>query len=190
MCSLKVSWSSKITPRFLTEVDGVIIDVPNWIEKLCCRVRVAGTTRSSVFAMLCCRWCSFIHAEMSARQPEIRLPEINSSITAQFNMQWHQKVFVDTLKCIHFFIFHNKSNWHHTSIKNHCLISWSKVCDVSISHIISRLNVYCCNEATVCVSLYCRKCQITIGSWWLVQFLPLLPWQPHWLSNSRDELKC
>ncbi len=23
MCSLKVSWSSKITPRFLTEVDGV-----------------------------------------------------------------------------------------------------------------------------------------------------------------------
>ncbi len=29
MCSLKVSWSSKITPRFLTEVDGVIIDVPN-----------------------------------------------------------------------------------------------------------------------------------------------------------------
>ncbi len=23
MCSLKVSWSSKITPRFLTEADGV-----------------------------------------------------------------------------------------------------------------------------------------------------------------------
>ncbi len=71
MCSLKVSWSSKITPRFLTEVDGVIIDVPNWIEKSCCRVGVAGTTRSSVFARLSCRWCSFIHAEMSARQPEI-----------------------------------------------------------------------------------------------------------------------
>ncbi len=72
MCSLKVSWSSKITPRFLTEVDGVIINVPNWIEKSCCRVGVAGTTRSSVFARLSCRWCSFIHAEMSARQPEIR----------------------------------------------------------------------------------------------------------------------
>ncbi len=47
--SLKVSWSSMITPRFL-----------------------AGKTRSSVFARLSCRWCSFIHAEMSARQPEIR----------------------------------------------------------------------------------------------------------------------
>ncbi len=29
MCSLKVSWSSKITPRFLTEADGVIVDEPN-----------------------------------------------------------------------------------------------------------------------------------------------------------------
>ncbi len=68
MCSLKVSWSSKITPRFLTEVDGVIIDEPNWIVKSCCRVGVAGKTRSSVFARLSCRWCFFIHAEMSARQ--------------------------------------------------------------------------------------------------------------------------
>ncbi len=31
MCSLKVSWSSKITPRFLTKADGVIVDEPNWI---------------------------------------------------------------------------------------------------------------------------------------------------------------
>ncbi len=72
MCSLKVSWSSKITPRFLTEADGVIVDEPNWIFKSCCRVGVAGKTRSSVFARLSCRWCSFIHTEMSARQPEIR----------------------------------------------------------------------------------------------------------------------
>ncbi len=71
MCSLKVSWSSKITPRFLTEADGVIVDEPNWIVKSCCRVGVAGKTRSSVFARLSCRWFSFIHAEMSARQPEI-----------------------------------------------------------------------------------------------------------------------
>ncbi len=71
MCSLKVSWSSKITPRFLTEVDGVIVDEPNWIVKSCCRVGVAGKTRSSVFVRLSCRWCSFIHAEMSG-QPEIR----------------------------------------------------------------------------------------------------------------------
>ncbi len=41
---------------------------PSWMGKLCCRV--AGKTRSSVFARLSCRWCSFIHAEMSARQPE------------------------------------------------------------------------------------------------------------------------
>ncbi len=35
MCSLKVSWSSEITPRFLTEADGVIVDEPNWIVKSC-----------------------------------------------------------------------------------------------------------------------------------------------------------
>ncbi len=28
MWSLKVSWSSKITPRFLTELDGVIVEEP------------------------------------------------------------------------------------------------------------------------------------------------------------------
>ncbi len=37
----------------------------------CCRVREAGKTKSSVFARLSCRRWSFIHAEMSARQPEI-----------------------------------------------------------------------------------------------------------------------
>ncbi len=36
MWSLKVSWSSKITPRFLTELDGVIVDEPNWMVKSCC----------------------------------------------------------------------------------------------------------------------------------------------------------
>ncbi len=79
MCSLKVSWLSKITRRFLTEVDGVIVDEPNWIMKSCCRVGVAGKTRSSVFARLSCRWCSFIHAEMSARQPEMRATIVGSS---------------------------------------------------------------------------------------------------------------
>ncbi len=79
MCSLKVSWPSKITPRFLTEADGVIVDEPNWIVKSWCRVGVAGKTRSSVFARLSCRWCSFIHAEMSARQPEIRAATVGSS---------------------------------------------------------------------------------------------------------------
>ncbi len=29
ICSLKVSWSSKITPRYLTEADEVIVDEPN-----------------------------------------------------------------------------------------------------------------------------------------------------------------
>ncbi len=29
MCSLKVSWSLKITPRFLIEADGVIVDEPS-----------------------------------------------------------------------------------------------------------------------------------------------------------------
>ncbi len=31
MCSLKGSWSSKITPRFLTEADGVIVEEPSWM---------------------------------------------------------------------------------------------------------------------------------------------------------------
>ncbi len=38
MWSLKVNWSSKITPRFLTELDGVIVDEPSWMVKSCCRV--------------------------------------------------------------------------------------------------------------------------------------------------------
>ncbi len=79
MWSLKVSWSSKITPRFLTELDGVIVEEPSWMVKSCCRVGVAGKTRSSVFARLSCRWCYFIHAEMSARQPEIRAATVGSS---------------------------------------------------------------------------------------------------------------
>ncbi len=33
MCSLKVSWSSKITPRFLTELDGLIVEEPSWMVK-------------------------------------------------------------------------------------------------------------------------------------------------------------
>ncbi len=79
MWSLKVSWSLKITQRFLTELDGVIVEEPSWMGKSCCRVGVAGKTRSSVFARLSCRWFSFIHAEMSARQPEIRAATVGSS---------------------------------------------------------------------------------------------------------------
>ncbi len=79
MCSLKVSWSSKITPRCLTELDGVIVEELSWMVISCCRAGVAGKTRSSVFARLSCRWCSFIHAEMSARQPEIRAATVGSS---------------------------------------------------------------------------------------------------------------
>ncbi len=71
MCFLKVSWSSKITPRFLTEADGVIVDEPNWIVKSCCRVGVAGKTRSSVFARLSCRWCSFICLPGSLRSVQL-----------------------------------------------------------------------------------------------------------------------
>ncbi len=48
MWSLKVSWLSKIIPRFLTELDGVIVDESIWMVKSCCGVGVAGKTRSSV----------------------------------------------------------------------------------------------------------------------------------------------
>ncbi len=44
MCSLKVSSSSKITPRFLTELDGEIVEERSRIVKSCCRVGVAGKT--------------------------------------------------------------------------------------------------------------------------------------------------
>ncbi len=79
MWSLKVSWSSKMTPIFLTELDGVIVEEHSWMVKSCCRVGVAGKTRSSVFARLSCRCCSFTHAEMSAKQPEIRAATVGSS---------------------------------------------------------------------------------------------------------------
>ncbi len=46
MWSLKVSWSSKITPRFLTEL-GVIVEELSWMVKSCCIVGVAGKTRYS-----------------------------------------------------------------------------------------------------------------------------------------------
>ncbi len=79
MWSLKLRLSSKITPRFLTELGGVIVDELSWMVKSCCSVGVAGRTRSSVFARLSCRLCSFIHAEMSARQPEICAATVESS---------------------------------------------------------------------------------------------------------------
>ncbi len=42
MWSLKFSWSSKITPRFLTELDGVIVEEPSWMVKSCCRLEWQG----------------------------------------------------------------------------------------------------------------------------------------------------
>ncbi len=92
MCFLKVSWSSKITPRFLTEVDGAIVDEPNWIVKSCCRVGVAGNTISSVFASLCqsfisvamvgeamclydgTQWCSVFGEEEGSKNRSLRNP--------------------------------------------------------------------------------------------------------------------
>ncbi len=40
---------------------------------------VVGKTRSSVFARFNCSWCSFIHAEMFVRQPEIHAATIGLS---------------------------------------------------------------------------------------------------------------
>ncbi len=55
MWSLKVSWSSKITPRFLSGLDGVVVDESISMVKSCYRVEVGGKTRSSVFVILSCR---------------------------------------------------------------------------------------------------------------------------------------
>ncbi len=60
----------------MTELDGVIVEEPSWMVKSCCRVGVAGKTRSSVFARLSCRWCSFIHAEIN-RVIKSELGDIN-----------------------------------------------------------------------------------------------------------------
>ncbi len=70
---------SDVVQWFLIELDRVIVEELSWMVKPCCRVGVAGKTRSSVFARLSCRWCSFIHAEMSVRQPEIRAATVGSS---------------------------------------------------------------------------------------------------------------
>ncbi len=55
----KSAGHQRLHPRFLTELDGVIVDEPSWMVKSCYRVGVAGKTRSSVFARLSCRWCFF-----------------------------------------------------------------------------------------------------------------------------------
>jgi len=50
MWSVKVSWSSNVTPRFLTDLGGLIKAESIWIVKSCCRDGLAGRMRSSVFA--------------------------------------------------------------------------------------------------------------------------------------------
>ncbi len=42
MCSLKISWSSKNTPRFLTKLMVVIVEEPSWMVKSCCRLELQG----------------------------------------------------------------------------------------------------------------------------------------------------
>ncbi len=80
MWSLKVSCSSKIKPRFLTELDGVIVEELSWMLKSCCRAGVAGKTRSSVFARFSCRqWCSLRDTQVYAVYPlgkdkDLRIP--------------------------------------------------------------------------------------------------------------------
>ncbi len=70
MWSLKVSWSSKITSGFLTEVDGVLVEEPSWMVKSCCRVGVAGKTSSSVFARLNCRSVGDVLSPMRRCPPD------------------------------------------------------------------------------------------------------------------------
>ncbi len=53
--------SSKITLRFLTELDGVIVAESIWMVKSCCIVGVAGKTKSSVFARLSCEETSHMN---------------------------------------------------------------------------------------------------------------------------------
>lgn len=56
----------KVAPRFLTQLDGIIVDEPGWKVKLCCTVGEAGKTRSSVFARLSCRWIYFFHTTVES----------------------------------------------------------------------------------------------------------------------------
>lgn len=44
--SLKVSWSSKFTPRFLADLDGIVVDDFSCMVKLCCTLRLAGRQES------------------------------------------------------------------------------------------------------------------------------------------------
>ncbi len=80
----------KLPQDFWLQLDGVIVDISIWMVKSCCRVGVAGKKRSLVFAKLSCRWCSFIHAEMSARQPEMPAATIGSLVEMRDKAVCHQ----------------------------------------------------------------------------------------------------
>ncbi len=59
--SVKLSWSSITTPRFLAVLKGVLVDEPSYIEKLWWSDGLAETASSSVLAR-------FFQLEMSLRQ--------------------------------------------------------------------------------------------------------------------------
>ncbi len=74
MRSVKLNWSSITTPRFLTVLEGVMVDKPSCIEKLWWSEGLAETRSSSVLARLSWRWWSFIQLEISDRLQYEQLP--------------------------------------------------------------------------------------------------------------------
>ena len=65
-CSLKSSWSSRTTPRFLAEWEKVTVVPSTVTEHSCRRESLWGMNSSTVLLMLSFRWCLAIHYEMSA----------------------------------------------------------------------------------------------------------------------------
>ncbi len=85
--SLNVSWSSRITPSFLSKLNGIIVDEPSWTGAV---LMVAEKMRSSIFARLSCRWCSLIHAEMSTSQAEIMQVPLDHLVEMSGRAEFHQ----------------------------------------------------------------------------------------------------
>src|SRR4029434_1406891 len=79
MWSVKVSWSSIMTPRFLVVLDGTRDKESILMLMLWWMACLAGKTISSGFARFSWMWSFFIHVDISERQSEIRAETVVSS---------------------------------------------------------------------------------------------------------------
>jgi len=80
MLSVKCSWLSITTVRFLAVLKWIMYDEPSCMEKLWESVGLAEIRSSSVFSRISWRWWSFIQSQMFVRQADMREAAIGSSV--------------------------------------------------------------------------------------------------------------